>query len=630
MTAAIHAAHRLRWLLQPRPLPWAWLLSACSAALLLVPKLLLIAFSADRLWLGWSPAQLPWLLAQDLLLAGAVFALTSALLVRRPSLLRLGAAALLCTGLLVLLLLDCRVRQLWLRPPDATLIAYGWHNRADLSSGSALFFCHPAGFSFTFRRWLVGLVGVQLGLWSLGGLLLRQAAPRPFRPRAWRWPWLAVGATLAVACVAAPRYRYRLEECLLVEPWLGRLRPSPAVPSAELAQRFDQPCLPLAQAVQGPRRIAAGRRPYKNLVVWLLESVRWRGLNLDGEGATSMPTLRRLAREGLLARAHVSVPHSSKSAWTILTGRHPYPGIEMREAMREDVPCYVHDLAARGVGTWVFSSAHLAFENMDGIFQATGFERRLETAEMGQERAEAVLSSFGGDDELLTTAPGFLARAGDPFAAVFVPVAAHYPYCYPGKLDSSDGLESYQGCQAYADQVLGRVLEGLRQEGLLEDTLVVLVGDHGESFGEHGSYAHNNSLYEEETTVPLVLWSADGALRHDGVLEARHVDVAPTIADLMGVAGSDVPVQGTSLLRGEPGPRPVYLASFFDDVGYGLVEGSVKYLYTPSGGQLVRFDLRGDPLERAPEPVTGPERERIVQRLTAFAAYQRVAFPGGR
>ena len=61
-------------------------------------------------------------------------------------------------------------------------------------------------------------------------------------------------------------------------------------------------------------------------------------------------------------------------------------------------------------------------------------------------------------------------------------------------------------------------LAGLRERKLLDDTLVVIVGDHGESFGEHGSYVHNNSLYEEETTVPLIFWSVDGRLRHDETL----------------------------------------------------------------------------------------------------------------
>ena len=629
VTARLPRLSLPRWLTAPRAAPWISALAAASAALLLAPKLLLIEFSAGRLWLGWSLAELPWLLAQDLLLALATFAITAALLAGRRSLGRLCGAALLCTLVLLLLLLDCRVRQLWLRPTDPSLIAYGWENRTDLASGIGLFFCHAAGFDVTFRRWLVYLLGAQLGLWTVGGLVLhRSALPATPRRRGWVGPCLVAGAALGLMALGAPRYRYQLEECLLVEPWLGRLRPAPETPQGELARACDQPAVPLAQALAPPRRIAAERGPYRNLVVYMLESVRWRGLDLTGSGPTPMPTLRRLAREGLVARTWVSMPHSSKATWTILTGRHPYPGIEMREATRARVPSFVHALRARGACTWVFSSAHLAFENMSGLLRAAGIERHLETAQLGAEPAAARLCSFGGDDGLLTCAPASIARGGTPFAAMFIPVAAHYPYPYPGKPETAgDDLASYQLSLAYADQVLARVLAQLAAQGLLHDTLVVLVGDHGESFGEHGSFAHNNSLFEEEVTVPLVLWSADGALRHPELLTARHVDVAPTVADLMGLADAELPVQGRSLLRPDGQPRPAYLTSFFDDVAWGVVEGGEKLLYMPSSAQVYRYDLARDPGEADPRPVTGARRDAVIRRLRAFAAYQRAAFP---
>ena len=130
----------------------------------------------------------------------------------------------------------------------------------------------------------------------------------------------------------------------------------------------------------------------------------------------------------------------------------------------------------------------------------------------------------------------------------------------------------------------------------MRDTLFVVVGDHGESFGEHGMYVHNSSLFEEETTIPLVFWSADGRLRQGRIADSRQIDIGPTIADLFNLR-SDVPVQGVSLLR-RNAAQPIYMATFFDDVALALLEYPDKYLYEPASGRLQHFDLKSDPFER--------------------------------
>jgi arylsulfatase A-like enzyme len=170
--------------------------------------------------------------------------------------------------------------------------------------------------------------------------------------------------------------------------------------------------------------------------------------------------------------------------------------------------------------------------------------------------------------------------------------------------------------------VLGNIVEAFRVRGLIDNTLFVFVGDHGESFGEHGAYVHNNSLYEEEIAVPLVFWSSDGRLRHPDTLVARQVDIAPTVADLMGLENPDFETQGVSLLRTTTCP-PVYVGTFFEAVSQALVIDRTKYMFWPSSDRLVRFDLARDPAEVAPMDVHGPERRDILKRLHAAEAYER-------
>src|SRR5690606_1317626 len=64
---------------------------------------------------------------------------------------------------------------------------------------------------------------------------------------------------------------------------------------------------------------------------------------------------------------------------------------------------------------------------------------------------------------------------------------------------------AYDGSIAYLDDAIGRLREALEARGLLDNTVIVAVSDHGESFGEHGWYLHGHSLYREQLHVPLII-----------------------------------------------------------------------------------------------------------------------------
>jgi arylsulfatase A-like enzyme len=111
---------------------------------------------------------------------------------------------------------------------------------------------------------------------------------------------------------------------------------------------------------------------------------------------------------------------------------------------------------------------------------------------------------------------------------------AHTPYDPPeGRADRADG---YQGAIAFMDSQIGRVVGFLEARHLLDRTLVVLVGDHGESLGEHGERAHGLFVYEGVTRVPLIIRAPSSRMRGRRVTDVvRSVDVMPTVLDLLGI-----------------------------------------------------------------------------------------------
>lgn len=105
----------------------------------------------------------------------------------------------------------------------------------------------------------------------------------------------------------------------------------------------------------------------------------------------------------------------------------------------------------------------------------------------------------------------------------------------PSPLDLQNLIALYDAELAYTDSEIGRMLAELRSRGLAENTLVVLAGDHGEEFLEHGGIEHGRTLYEETTHVPLIIagpgFNGGRVISHS----VGQLDIAGTIAAVAGI-----------------------------------------------------------------------------------------------
>ena len=116
------------------------------------------------------------------------------------------------------------------------------------------------------------------------------------------------------------------------------------------------------------------------------------------------------------------------------------------------------------------------------------------------------------------------------------------------------------------DYHFGRLLDCLASSGLEDNTIVAFISDHGEAFGEHGLFTHNNSLFEEELHVPLIIRMANAGAGARVPWDVSLFDLFPTLATLVG-AGSAEGMQAKSLLTADgkvlpDDQRPV--CSYFD------------------------------------------------------------------
>jgi arylsulfatase A-like enzyme len=169
----------------------------------------------------------------------------------------------------------------------------------------------------------------------------------------------------------------------------------------------------------------------------------------------------------------------------------------------------------------------------------------------------------------------------------------HAPYLDHGRPVSS-AREAYDAEVDYTDAKIVEFLEALGDD--LDRAAVILTSDHGEAFGEHGTFLHANTLFEEELRVPL--WVCPPDARSETLdVAVSGIDVAPTILSWANV-GRPASFLGRSLL-GPLEAVPVHAASALDGVPmHALILGRHKLIRHLPGDAYALFDLFEDPNER--------------------------------
>ena len=173
------------------------------------------------------------------------------------------------------------------------------------------------------------------------------------------------------------------------------------------------------------------------------------------------------------------------------------------------------------------------------------------------------------------------------------------------KEQRAGAIRAYLACISFVDEQIGRILDALDEEGLTEDTLVVLTGDHGYQLGEHGLW-FKNYLYRESVRIPLMIADPRRPGTHGQRCPAlvEQPDFFPTLTELLDFS-VEQELEGTSLVPLLENPDGKVRDSVLAQVHWGHAEGrSVRtpdHLYCEwrmdDGTQRQLFDLRSDPRE---------------------------------
>jgi arylsulfatase A-like enzyme/Flp pilus assembly protein TadD len=181
----------------------------------------------------------------------------------------------------------------------------------------------------------------------------------------------------------------------------------------------------------------------------------------------------------------------------------------------------------------------------------------------------------------------------------------------------------YRGEIAYADAQLARLLDGVEGSARGRPTLVVFTADHGESLGQHGESTHGIVAYDSTLHIPLILAGPGVPRGERAQVFARHVDLLPTVLELVGLATPEG-LSGRDLLRaaaraGESDDGAVgwFESHGAEGIGWAPVEGvrTPRWKYTASPAPVELFDVLADPHETRNLAEREPQVVEVVAEL---------------
>jgi lipoteichoic acid synthase len=388
--------------------------------------------------------------------------------------------------------------------------------------------------------------------------------------------------------------------------------------------------------------LSTGSEQQRNVVLVFLESTRAQSVTPYNEDLETTPFMDELATSSLLAdRAYVSVPYSSKANVATNCGIFPHPvqvsyGLAP-EANPGGIParCLPELLKDQGYSTAYFYPGPKNFEDFGALINNFGYDQFYSRESMDAQDLQRMydlgLSGKSEDEVILKPSEEWLTEQKDsdnPFLATYFTSATHYPYTLSEgyqeeKYAEDEDLNRYLNAIRLQDTFLQDLFDQYKELGLYDNTVFVILGDHGEAFGEHGLYTHGNTPHEEALKIPMLVHDPK-RFENGARVEApvSQLDVLPTIADLLGYEIDGGAYQGSSFLRSLPEDRTLHFSCWGAETCLGSLEGTEKFIYYYDNQPDQLFDLSEDPLEQ--ENLASERQEDAQERRSELLDWRSI------
>lgn len=473
---------------------------------------------------------------------------------------------------------------------------------------------------------LLGHVALMLGLRAL--LVRQRIHQSPSRRLAKALLWLFIAATLTDRLVYAYADAYGKSELmslsqgvpyytgLTMRKTLRKLGFKPIMQQKVMAfkGKLNYPLQPL--------KVTPPQKPYN--IVWLV-SESWRADTLNPE---IMPQSWEFARQSQHYKLHYSSGNGTRiGVFGMMTG---VPGSYWEHFMQSHHSAPMIDvMQQQNYQMALYTSARFSYPE----FERTIFSK-VPKAQLHE--IDAPMQGWEKDRKNVGDLLNFIDKRDParPFFTWMFFESPHARYYFPPEsvirksyrddinyatLDRAELKDNmtlihnrYLNAVHHLDSQFGRVIAHLKQNNLLDSTIVVLVGDHGEEFMEHGFWGHNSTFADPQVRTPLVVWMPGMAAKSYDKLTS-HLDLVPTIMPLLGVTNpvGDYAI-GHNLFSDEQ--RDYVVLSDWDHVGYRSHRLKVSMPIKAQGGMGRKVTGPGD------EMLTREQVDTYFQREQPYLA----------
>lgn len=347
----------------------------------------------------------------------------------------------------------------------------------------------------------------------------------------------------------------------------------------------------------------------KNVIVVILESTPAEYITAYNSNIKATPFLDSIKSRAVQFNAiYAHVPATNKSMVAFLCAT--YPELSYKSITKEHpdiaLPSLSSELKKSGYRTAFFNSGDNQYQNAEGFLKYRSFDvihdyrdNECTGTVFSDKRYKGDNLEGVNDSCLSVNLFNWLKQdTSKPFFTMLWTFQTHYPYFPSGvKVNYGTGsysLEKYLNALRQADETIRQITENLKRQNLLESTLIVVMGDHGEAFGRHGQTTHAAGIFEENLHIPLMfinpLFNGEQINAPGGI-----TDIAPGILSVLNKPAPAV-WQGENLFS-ENRRKRVYFFSPYSDYLFGFREDNYKFIFNATDNSFALYDLKNDPYE---------------------------------